>query len=99
MRISLEITFGPSPSIHYRQAVEQAQTFARYRQAGPTRIHTITVTASLAHEAIWRKIQRLLRLVHGWRTTRMTVAGHPVNYWQLTHRLDQVRGCYARKVQ
>jgi hypothetical protein len=57
------------------------------------------VKVSLAHEATWEKIHALLRLIHGWRSTRVTVAGHAVNYWQLTGRLAQVRSCYARKVQ
>jgi AAA+ superfamily predicted ATPase len=99
MRIPLEITFGKSPSAHYGQAVQQAQAFSGYRQTGPVLIHTVAVKVSLAHEATWEKVQHLLRLIHGWRSARVTVAGHVVNYWQLTGRLAQVLSCYARKVQ
>jgi AAA+ superfamily predicted ATPase len=101
MRIPLEITFGKSPSVHYGQAVQRARTFSGYRQTGegPTLVHTVTVKVSLAHEATWEKLHYLLRLIHGWRSTRVTVAGHVVNYWPLTSRLGQVRSCHARKVQ
>jgi transitional endoplasmic reticulum ATPase len=101
MRIPLEITFGRSPSAHYGQAVQRAQAFSGYRQtgAGQTLVHSITVKVSLAHEATWEKLQHLLRLIHGWRSTHVTVAGQVVNYWQLSGRLAQVRSCYARKVQ
>jgi AAA+ superfamily predicted ATPase len=101
MRIPLEITFGKSPSAHYGQAVQRARTFSGYRQTGegPTLVHTVTVKVSLAHEATWEKLHDLLRLIQGWKSTRMTVAGHVVNYWQLTSRLAQVKSCHARKVQ
>jgi transitional endoplasmic reticulum ATPase len=101
MRVPLEITFGPSPSVHYGLAVQQAQAFSSYRGtgAGPTLVHSVTVTVSLAHEGTWEKLQRLLHLIHGWRSTRLTVAGQVVPYWRLTGRLAQVRSCYARKVQ
>jgi transitional endoplasmic reticulum ATPase len=101
MRIPLEITFGKSPSAHYSQAVQRAKTFSGYRQTaeGPTLVHTVTVKVSLAHEAIWEKLHELLRLIQSWKSTRMTVAGHVVNYWQLTSRLAQVKSCHARKVQ
>jgi transitional endoplasmic reticulum ATPase len=101
MRIPLEITFGKSPSAHYGQAVQRAHTFSGYRQtgAGQTLVHSVAVKVSLAHEATWEKLQHLLRLIHGWRSTRVTVAGQVVNYWQLSGRLAQVRSCYARKVQ
>jgi transitional endoplasmic reticulum ATPase len=101
MRIPLEITFGKSPSAYYGQAVQWAQTFSGYQQtgAGQTLVHSVTVKVPLAHEATWEKVQYLLRLIHGWRSTRVTVAGYAVNYWQLTGRLDQVRSCYARKLQ
>src|SRR5438046_2313866 len=101
MRIPVEITFGKSPSAYYGQAVQWAQALSRYRQtsAGQALVHTVTVKVSLAHEATWEKLQYLLRLIHGWRSTRVTVAGHVVNYWRLTGRLAQVRSCYARKVQ
>ena len=45
------------------------------------------------------KLHELLRLIHSWKSTRMTVAGHVVNYWQLASRLAQVKSCHARKVQ
>jgi len=101
MRVPLEIAFGKSPSVHYGQAVQRAQALSGYRQtgAGQARVHSVTVSVSLAHEATWEKIQHLLRLVQGWRSTRLTVAGHVVNYWELTSRLAQVRSCYARQLQ
>jgi AAA+ superfamily predicted ATPase len=99
MRVPLEITFGPSPSIHYRQAVEHAQTFAGYRALGTGPTHAVKVTLSLAHESLWTKLERLLRLVSGWRSTHLRVAGHEVRSGELIGRLAQVRSCYARKVQ
>jgi transitional endoplasmic reticulum ATPase len=101
MRIPLEITFGKSPSAHYSQAVQRARAFSGYRQKaeGPALVHTVSVKVSLAHEATWEKLHELLRLIQSWKSTRMTVAGHVVNYWQLTNRLAQVRSCHARKVQ
>jgi transitional endoplasmic reticulum ATPase len=101
MRVLLEITFGKSPAAHYGQAVKLAQTFTTYRQtgAGQAIVHTVQVTVSLVHEATWEKLQQLLRLVFGWRSTRVTVDGQVVRYWELANRLAQVRTCYARKVQ
>src|SRR5258708_4267886 len=101
MRVPLEITFGKSPSAHYGQAVQRARALSGYRQTGegPTLVHTVTVKVSLAHEATWERLHDLLRLIQSWKSTRMTVAGHVVNYWQLTSRLVQVRSCHARKVQ
>jgi transitional endoplasmic reticulum ATPase len=101
MRIPLEITFGKSPSVHYGQALQRARAFSGYRQTGqgPTLIHTVTVKVLLAHEATSEKLQDLLHLIHGWRSTRVTVSGRIVNYWRLTNRLAQVRSCHARKVQ
>ena len=101
MRIPLEITFGKSPSAHYGQAVQRARGFSGYRQRseGSTLVHTVTVKVSLAHEATWEKLHELLRLIQSWKSTRLTVAGHVMNYWQLTSRLAQVKSCHARKVQ
>src|SRR6202022_3065716 len=101
MRLPLEITFGRSPSAHYGQAVQRARAFSGYRQAGegPTLVHTVVAKESLAHEATWEKLPYLLRLIQSWKSTRLTVAGHVMNYWQLTSRLAQVKSCHARKVQ
>jgi transitional endoplasmic reticulum ATPase len=101
MRVLLEVTFGRSPSVHYGLAVKRAQAFTGYRQSGkgPAIVHTVRVTVSLAHEATWEKLHQLLRLVHGWRSTRLSVAGHEVRYGELAGRLAQVRACYARKLQ
>jgi transitional endoplasmic reticulum ATPase len=101
MRVPLEITFGKSPAAHYSQAVKLAQTFTGYQWtgAGKAIVHTVRVTVSLAHEATWEKLHQLLRMICGWRSTRVTMAGHVVRYWELTSRLAQVRACYARKVQ
>src|SRR5437016_1621729 len=101
MRILLEITFGKSPSVHYEQAVLRARAFSGYRQegAGQTLVLTVAVKVSLAHEVTWEKLLDLLHLIHGWRSTRVKVAGHDVRYWELIGRLAQVRSCYARKVQ
>src|SRR5260370_14567611 len=101
MRIPLEITFGKSPSAHYSQAVRRAKAFSGYRQTaeGPALVHTVTVKVSLAHEATWERLHDLLRLIQSWKSTRMTVSSHAVNYWQFTSRLVPVRSCHARKVQ
>jgi ATP-dependent 26S proteasome regulatory subunit len=101
MRVPLEITFGKSPAAHYGQAVKRAQAFAGYQRTGEgqTVVHTVKVTLSLAHEATWEKLHQLLKLVFGWRSTRVTVAGQVVRYGELAHRLAQVRTCFARKVR
>jgi len=101
MRVPLEITFGKSPAAHYPQAVQLAQTFAGYQQTGTGRsvVHTVRVTVSLAHEATWEKLHQLLRLIRGWRSTHLTVAGYSVRFPVLVNRLAQVKACYARKVE
>jgi AAA+ superfamily predicted ATPase len=101
MRVPLEITFGKSPAAHYGQAVQRARAFTGYRQTGEGKaiVHMVRATLSLAHEATWEKLHQLLRLVFGWRSTRVTVAGQVVRYWELASRLTQVRACYARKVR
>jgi transitional endoplasmic reticulum ATPase len=101
MRVPLEITFGKSPAPLYGQAVGLAQTFAGYQRTGEGKgiLHAVKVTVSLAHETTWEKLHRLLRLVSGWRSTNVAVAGQVVRYWALASRLAQVRACYARKVQ
>src|SRR5262245_10081463 len=101
MRVPLEITFGKSPAAHYQQAVQLAKSFTSYRQTGTGRsvIHMVRVTVSLAHEATWEKLNRLLHWIRGWRSTRLAVAGQRVRYPILVKRLVQVKACYARKVQ
>jgi transitional endoplasmic reticulum ATPase len=101
MRVPLEITFGKSPAAHYGQAVQRAQAFTGYQQTGEGKaiVHTVRATLSLAHEATWNKLHKLLQMVYGWRSTHVTVAGQAVRYGELASRLTQVRACYARKVR
>ena len=100
MRVPFAIIFGKSPAAHYGQAVKLAQTFSGYRRTGEGKavIHTVQVNVSLAHEATWEKLHKLLQMVYGWRSTRLSVAGHGVRYWELASRLAEVRACYVRKV-
>jgi hypothetical protein len=101
MRGPLEITFGKSSSAHYAHAVQLAQSITGYRLTGQGNdlVHAVTVTASLAQEATWQKLQQLLRLVSSWHSVLVTVAGQPVPCWTLAGHLVQVKACYARKVQ
>ena len=97
----LEITFGHSPSPHYARAVGLAQRCAGYRAsgAGPNLVHQVTVAASLADEETWEQLHQLLRLVSGWRSASLKLAGQPVRYSMLLAQLIPVRDCYARRQQ
>jgi transitional endoplasmic reticulum ATPase len=101
MRVPLEIIFGKSPAAHYGQAVQRARAFTGYQQTGDGKaiVHMVRATLSLAHEATWDKLHKLLQMVFGWRSTRVTVAGQVVRYGELASRLTQVRACYERKVR
>jgi AAA+ superfamily predicted ATPase len=97
----LEITFGSSPSVHYARAVVLAQRFAGYRATGtaPNVIHTVAVEESLADEETWEHLHQLLRLVSGWRSAGLKLAGQSVCYGRLLARLVSIRACYAQKLQ
>src|SRR6266851_8263798 len=101
MRVPLEITFGKSPSIHYAHVVGLAQRLRGYRLRGTAQdpLHTVTLSVSLADEAVWEQLQKLMGLVSSWRSSAVKVAGQPVRYWTFAGRLAQVKACYARKVQ
>src|SRR5262249_53950132 len=45
------------------------------------------------------KLHQLLRLVSGWHSALVMVAGQPVHCWTVAGHLGQVKACYARKVQ
>jgi transitional endoplasmic reticulum ATPase len=96
----LEITFGASPSAHYTHAVTLAQSIPGYRKTGTGRsiMHTVTTSAPLSEEMTWERLHRLLRLVSGWRTAQVLMAGQRVNYWALTERLARIKSCHARKI-
>jgi hypothetical protein len=97
----LEITFGMSPSVHYGRAVSLAQRLAGYQVTGtaPNVVHTVVVEASLADERAWEHLHQLLRLVSGWRSGALKLAGQPVSYGRLLARLVPVRCCYAQKLR
>jgi hypothetical protein len=87
--------------VNYPQAVRLAQSLRGYRRRGgeanPT--HTVSLYLSLADEAVWEGLSRLLQLVSGWRSAQLSVAGQPVRYWTFANRLEQVLACYRRKVE
>jgi transitional endoplasmic reticulum ATPase len=97
----LEITFGKSPSTQYDQAVCLAQTSPGYRATGEGRdvVHRVTTSASLAEESTWEKLDRLLHLVSGWRSARLTLDGRPLNSWSFSLQLAQIKACHVRRVQ
>jgi AAA+ superfamily predicted ATPase len=101
MNVPLEIAFGISASVAYVHAIRMAERIPGYRLTGAGKevLHTLAVTVSLADKAIWEQLHELLRLVSGWRSTRVRVAGQRVRYWAFSSRLAQVKTCYARKLE
>ena len=97
----LEISFGTSPSVHYARAVDLAQRLAGYHAsgAGPHLVHSVALEASLADEGTWEQLQQLLRLVSGWRSASLKLAGRPLPYGLLLARLGPVRACYAQQLR
>jgi SpoVK/Ycf46/Vps4 family AAA+-type ATPase len=100
MKPLLEISFGTSPSANYSLAVGLAERVPGYHASGTGRqiIHTVATSAPLSDETTWERLHHLMRLVSGWRSTQILMAGQRINYWALTERLARIKSCHARKV-
>jgi transitional endoplasmic reticulum ATPase len=101
MRMPLKISFGRSTSMHYARAVRLAESIVGYKRDGDGNdiVHRVAVAVPLADESTWDRLNRLMQLVSGWRSTQITVGGQPMSYWAMSARVAQIKACYAKKVQ
>jgi hypothetical protein len=101
MSMSFELSFGKSTSRQYDRAVRVAESMPGYHEEGEGKdaVHRVAVALSCADEATWAKLNQLMPLVSGWRSTKITLGGQAVNYWAVAAQVAQIKACHARKVQ
>jgi hypothetical protein len=87
------LTFERSSSPYYREAVRLARTVPGYRRSGADEPERHRVPFSVAALPV---MERLLRLVAGWRGSVVQVQGIAL-YGAETSRLLHMLGCYRRR--
>jgi ATP-dependent 26S proteasome regulatory subunit len=100
MKSLLEISFGTSPSANYPLVLSLAESITGYRVTGAGRliVHTVATSVPLSDETTWEKLNHLMRLVSGWHSAQVVMAGQRVNYWALAERLARIKTCHARMI-
>lgn len=95
------IRFGKSTSANYDEAARIAARILCSHDDGelaPTEDHYVECSPALDDAATWRKINRLVELVSGWKSATISVCGSD-DWRRALSDIEEIRRCYTRCLQ
>src|SRR5208283_1070872 len=100
MKMPVKISFGTSSSSQFARAVRLAASLPGYLVQGEGRqvSHQVACAVSL-DDVSWEKLERLVRLIAGWRSANIEVDGRAISPWKLLRSVDPIKDCYGRKLK